>query len=149
MGTDHPVMRRGIEGQEGFALEDERGWRFQACMSPVWDTAWALLALRRAGVDRDHPSMQRTVQWLLQEQISTGGDWQVRCGPVPCGGWAFEFENDIYPDIDDTAAVPLGLLPAGGRTARPGPGGPAVGGGQGTPPRELARRALRTKQTTT
>src|SRR5260370_22465578 len=117
MGTDHPVMRRGIEGQEGFAMEDESGWRFQACMSPVWDTAWALLALRRAGVDRDHPSMQRTVQWLLQEQISTGGDWQVRCGPVPCGGWAFEFENDIYPDIDDTAVVVLALLEAGAETA--------------------------------
>lgn len=112
MSTDHPVMRRGIEGQEGFALEDEGGWRFQACMSPVWDTAWALLALRRAGVERDHPGMQRAVRWLLQEQISTGGDWQVRCGSVPCGGWAFEFENDIYPDIDDTAVVALALLEA-------------------------------------
>jgi squalene-hopene/tetraprenyl-beta-curcumene cyclase len=117
MGTDHPVMRRGIEGQKGFSLEDESGWRFQACMSPVWDTAWVLLALRRAGVDRSHPGMQHAVQWLLQEQISTGGDWQVRCGPVPCGGWAFEFENDIYPDIDDTAVVVLALLEAGSQTA--------------------------------
>lgn len=117
MGIDHPVMRRGIQGQEGFVLEDESGWRFQACMSPVWDTAWALLALRRAGVDRDHPGMQRAVQWILQEQISTGGDWQVRCGAVPCGGWAFEFENDIYPDIDDTAVVVLALLEAGEETA--------------------------------
>lgn len=116
MGLDHPVMRRGIEGQQGFALEDESGWRFQACMSPVWDTAWALLALRRAGVERDHPDIQRAVQWLLREQISTGGDWQVRCGPVPCGGWAFEFENDIYPDIDDTAIVVLALLEAGAET---------------------------------
>jgi squalene-hopene/tetraprenyl-beta-curcumene cyclase len=113
MGLDHPVMRRGIAGQKGFALEDEGGWRFQACMSPVWDTAWALLALRRAGVDRDHPGIQRAVQWVLREQISTGGDWQVRSGLVPCGGWAFEFENDIYPDIDDTAVVVLALLEAG------------------------------------
>ena len=112
-GLDHPVMRRGIEGQKGFALEDESGWRFQACMSPVWDTAWALLALRRAGVERDHPGIQRAVHWILREQISTGGDWQVRCGPVPCGGWAFEFENDIYPDVDDTAIVVLALLEAG------------------------------------
>src|SRR5258708_36858651 len=98
-------------------------------MSPVWDAAGALLGLRRAGVDRDHPSMQRTVQWLLQEQISTGGDWQVRCGPVPCGGWAFEFENDIYPDIDDTAGVVPGLLEAGGKTAAGGAGGRCWGGG--------------------
>src|SRR5260370_36668489 len=117
MGTDQAVMRRGIEGQEGFVLEDKSGWRFQACMSPVWDTAWALLALRRAGVDRDHPSMQRAVQWMLQEQIPTGGDWQVRCGMVTCGGWAFELENDIYPDIDDTAVVVLALLEAGAETA--------------------------------
>ncbi|HLI70881.1 MAG TPA: squalene--hopene cyclase [Ktedonobacteraceae bacterium] len=113
MGLDHPVMRKGIEGQQGFALEDESGWRFQACMSPVWDTAWALLALRRAGLGRDHPAMRRAVRWILDEQIFTGGDWQVRCGSIPCGGWAFEFENDIYPDIDDTAVVVLALLEAG------------------------------------
>ncbi len=111
MGLDHPVMRKGIEGLDGFALEDEGGWRLQACMSPVWDTAWALLALRSAGVEREHPGIQRAVQWILREQISRGGDWQVRCGSsVPCGGWAFEFENDIYPDIDDTAVVVLALL---------------------------------------
>jgi squalene-hopene/tetraprenyl-beta-curcumene cyclase len=113
MDTDHPVMRRGIEGQEGFALEDEGGWRFQACMSPVWDTAWAMLALRRAGIERNHPALQRALRWMLKEQIFTGGDWQVRCGKAPCGGWAFEFENDIYPDIDDTAVIVVALLDAG------------------------------------
>lgn len=113
MSIEHPIMRRGIEGHERFALEDECGWRFQACMSPVWDTAWALLALRHARMDCSHPVIQRAVQWLLREQIFTGGDWQVRCGPVPCGGWAFEFENDTYPDIDDTAVVVLALLEAG------------------------------------
>lgn len=114
MALDHPVMRRGIEGLEGFVLvDDESGWRFQACMSPVWDTAWALLALRRAGIEAEHPGVQRAVRWLLREQISAGGDWQVRCADIPCGGWAFEFENDIYPDIDDTAIVVLALLEAG------------------------------------
>jgi len=115
METDHPVMRRGIAGLAGFALDDEGGWRFQACMSPVWDTAWALLALRRAGLEREHPRMRRAAAWLLQEQIEAGasGDWQVRCHGVACGGWAFEFENDSYPDIDDTAVVVLALLEAG------------------------------------
>ncbi len=117
MSLDHPVMRRGIEGLEGFVWKDESGWRFQVCTSPVWDTAWTLLALRRAGLDRDHPGIQRAVQWLLQEQISRGGDWQVHAGNVPCGGWAFEFENDIYPDIDDTAVVVLALLEAGAEAA--------------------------------
>ncbi len=112
MGLDHPVMRRGIQGLDGFALEDEGGWRFQACMSPVWDTAWAVLALRRAGVPREDARLQRAVGWLLQEQISSGGDWQVKCRGVECGGWAFEFENDTYPDIDDAAVVVLALLEA-------------------------------------
>jgi len=55
MSVEHPVMRKGLQGQQGFAVEDENGWRFQACMSPVWDTAWAVLALRRAGVEAEHP----------------------------------------------------------------------------------------------
>src|SRR2546428_13616778 len=110
MGTDHPVMRRGIEGQEGFVLEDESGWRFQACMSPVWDTAWALLALRRAGIDRDHPSVRRAVHWILREQIQAGGDWQIRCGNVPCGGWGLGLEERNLPHCVHTPGVVLRLL---------------------------------------
>jgi len=110
MGLDHPVMRRGLDGLRRFALEDEGGWRLQACMSPVWDTAWAMLALRRAGVPRDHPSMRSAVDWMLAEQIHGGGDWQVKVPLDRCGGWAFEFDNDIYPDVDDTAVVVLALL---------------------------------------
>jgi squalene-hopene/tetraprenyl-beta-curcumene cyclase len=115
MGVDHPVMRKGIEGLRGFEIEDDKGWRFQACMSPVWDTAWAMLALRRAGVESEHPSIRRAADWILTEQIQGGGDWQVRTGKIPGGGWAFEFENDTYPDIDDTAVVVLALLQAGDR----------------------------------
>jgi squalene-hopene/tetraprenyl-beta-curcumene cyclase len=133
MGLDHPVLRRGVRGLEAFSVEDEGGWRFQACMSPVWDTAWAVLALRRAGVARSEPGLRRAVDWLLGEQISGGGDWQVklrqgrwrrrardlvrtgRLAPpeeIECGGWAFEFENDTYPDIDDTAVVASALMAA-------------------------------------
>ena len=113
MGLDHPVMRRGLQGLDGFALEDEGGWRLQACMSPVWDTAWALLALRRGGLPIEHSSLRRGVDWLLAEQIAGGGDWQVRVPLAECGGWAFEFANDIYPDIDDTAVIVVSLLEAG------------------------------------
>jgi squalene-hopene/tetraprenyl-beta-curcumene cyclase len=113
MPLDHPVMRRGLEGLDRFALEDGDGWRLQACMSPVWDTALALLAVRRAGIPADAAPVRRAVDWLLSEQIFGGGDWQVRCPPgVEGGGWAFEFDNDIYPDIDDTAVVVLALLTA-------------------------------------
>ena len=119
MGVEHPVMRKGLEGMNRFAVEDETGWRFSACMSPVWDTAWAVRALSAAGVTREDPALQRAVRWLLAEQIEGGGDWQVRCNLRECGGWAFEFDNDIYPDVDDTAVVVLALLEGGdGRLVR-------------------------------
>ncbi|MBV9526394.1 MAG: squalene--hopene cyclase [Candidatus Dormibacteraeota bacterium] len=113
MDVTHPLMRRGLAGLDLFSLHDGGGWRLQACMSPVWDTAWVLLALRRAGLPREHPAITRAVDWLLAEQIMGGGDWQVKAPLDRCGGWAFEFENDIYPDIDDTAVVVLALLEAG------------------------------------
>jgi len=113
MSPDHAVMRRGLEGFRRFAIDDENGWRLQACMSPVWDTAWAMLALRRAGIPRGHVALRRAVDWLLAEQISGGGDWQVKVPIEGCGGWAFEFDNDIYPDVDDTAVVVLALLESG------------------------------------
>lgn len=110
MSTGHPVIQKGLAGFNGFAIEDDAGWRLQACMSPVWDTAWAILALRRAGVGHESPSISRAVSWLLQEQIFRSGDWTVRAANVAGGGWAFEFENDIYPDVDDTAVVVVSLL---------------------------------------
>jgi len=113
MPLDHPVMRRGLDGHRRFAIDDEAGWRFQACMSPVWDTAWTLRALAPAGLGPSHPAVRRAVHWLLDEQITGAGDWCVRCRNVPGGGWAFEFDNDCYPDIDDTAVVVLALLEAG------------------------------------
>jgi len=109
------VMRKGLHGMERFAFSDETGWRFQACMSPVWDTAWAIRALYQAGMrDTDEP-MRRAVGWMLSEQIPADapGDWQVRCKGEPCGGWAFEFDNDVYPDIDDTAVIVCSLLEGG------------------------------------
>ena len=117
MALDHPIMRKGLDGLNRFTIEDDAGWRLQACMSPVWDTAWALRALRAAGLAREHPALRRGVQWLLDEQIPAHarGDWQVRCSGVECGGWAFEFDNDVYPDIDDAAVVVLALLEAGDR----------------------------------
>jgi squalene-hopene/tetraprenyl-beta-curcumene cyclase len=109
---EHPVMRKGLAGMERFVIDDERGWRFQACMSPVWDVAWAIRALRIAGLPREHPALRRAVRWMFKEQIAPDqwGDWQVRCKGVPNGGWAFEFDNDIYPDIDDTAVIVCSLI---------------------------------------
>lgn len=104
-----PVLARGIAGFERYGIEDERGFRLQSCISPVWDTGLAMCALQDAGLPSDHPALVRAGTWLLGEQIFVGGDWQVKCSARP-GGWAFEFDNDVYPDTDDTAVVMMALL---------------------------------------
>src|SRR5262249_36227774 len=83
--------------------------RLEACQSPVWDTVLAMIALSDAGLPPDHPALTRAARWLLDEEITGPGDWKVRRPQLPPGGWAFEFDNDIYPDIDDTAEVVLAL----------------------------------------
>lgn len=118
-GLDHPVMRKGIEGMARFSLDDASGWRFLACMSPVWDTAWAVRVLALAGFDAAHPAMRRAVNWLLREQIADDapGDWRMKSRETRGNGWAFEFDNDAYPDVDDTTIVVLALLEGGDRSA--------------------------------
>jgi squalene-hopene/tetraprenyl-beta-curcumene cyclase len=84
--------------------------RLEACQSPVWDTALAIVALSDAGLSREHPALARAGRWLLGEEVSVCGDWAVTRPALAPGGWAFEFENDNYPDVDDTAEVVLALL---------------------------------------
>ncbi|MEV4553390.1 squalene--hopene cyclase [Nonomuraea wenchangensis] len=106
---DHPVMTKAIKGLDRFTIRDESGRRLEACQSPVWDTALAVNALLDAGTPADHPAVTGAADWLLREEITTTGDWAVRRPGLPPGGWAFEFDNDGYPDIDDTAEVILAL----------------------------------------
>ena len=113
MGTDHWIMRKGLAGFDHFALRSNSEWRLQACCSPIWDTAWTIQALLKAGVERDHSAITRAVDWLLEEQVFSWGDWQVHAKDLDGGGWSFEFQNDIYPDVDDTAIVVVSLLQAG------------------------------------
>jgi squalene-hopene/tetraprenyl-beta-curcumene cyclase len=118
--VDHPVMRRGLEGIDRFMVEDRddsRGVgapagasrRLEACQSPVWDTALSLIALSDAGLGADHPALVRAADWLLGEEVGVRGDWAVARPKLAPGGWAFEFHNINYPDVDDTAEVVLAL----------------------------------------
>ncbi len=121
---DHPVMRAGLEGLDSFVIGDERGRRLEACQSPVWDTALSVVALADAGLPADHPAMARAGSWLAGEEVRTPGDWSIRRPHLAPGGWAFEFENDTYPDADDTAEVILALrrlVPPGEKGAGPAP----------------------------
>jgi len=113
---DHPVLRAAFDGLEKFSIHDDHGRRLEACQSPVWDTALSVVALADAGIPPDHPALSAARDWLVQEEIRVRGDWSVRRPDVAPSGWAFEFENDNYPDIDDTAEVVLAL-----RRAAPSP----------------------------
>ncbi len=106
---DHPVMRAALAGIEDFVIHDDRGRRLEACQSPVWDTALAVVALSDAGAGPDDPVLDAAGRWLEAEEIRVRGDWAVRRPHLAAGGWAFEFANDNYPDIDDTAEVVLAL----------------------------------------
>jgi squalene-hopene/tetraprenyl-beta-curcumene cyclase len=106
---DHPAMVAGLAGLDRFTVHDERGRRLEACQSPVWDTALAAVALADAGVAPDDPALVRAGEWLLDQEVTVAGDWAVRRPDLPPGGWAFEFANVNYPDVDDTAEVVLAL----------------------------------------
>jgi squalene-hopene/tetraprenyl-beta-curcumene cyclase len=106
---DSGPIKKGLDGLEGFMIHEGDERRMEACQSPVWDTALALVALGDAGVEPEHPAIERGARWLLDEEISVRGDWAVRRRSLPPGGWAFEFANDWYPDTDDTAEVVMAL----------------------------------------
>jgi squalene-hopene/tetraprenyl-beta-curcumene cyclase len=126
---DHPVMKRGLEGLERFMVEDPgddqrsrppgapagESRRLEACQSPVWDTALAVVALGDADLPEDHPALVNATEWLLAEEVTVPGDWSVRRPQLEPGGWAFEFANVNYPDVDDTAEVVLALNRFAGR----------------------------------
>jgi squalene-hopene/tetraprenyl-beta-curcumene cyclase len=118
-GLEHPIMQRGLAGLDRFTIwadgPDGKQRRLEACQSPVWDTVLAMIALGDAGLPADHPALQSAARWVLGEEIRGPGDWQVQRPSLAPAGWAFEFDNDGYPDIDDTAEVLLAL----GRVEQP------------------------------
>ncbi|HEY3462679.1 MAG TPA: squalene--hopene cyclase [Gaiellaceae bacterium] len=108
-GLDDPTLGTAVEGWRGFMVSDGERLRPEACQSPVWDTALAALALRACGVGAGHDALRKAGDYLLREEVTVKGDWAIRKPDLAPGGWAFEFENDLYPDVDDTAVVALAL----------------------------------------
>ncbi|MEH2314203.1 MAG: squalene--hopene cyclase [Nostoc sp.] len=104
-----PIVERGLQAIDNFAIETEDSYRVQPCVSPVWDTAWAMRALVESGFAPDHPAVVKAGEWLLQKQILDYGDWAVKNRQGKPGAWAFEFDNRFYPDIDDSAVVVMAL----------------------------------------
>jgi squalene-hopene/tetraprenyl-beta-curcumene cyclase len=108
-GPDDPLTAREIHEFSRFEIEEGDTIRLMPCVSPVWDTCIAMVALEEAGLPANHPSLVRAAGWLLSKQVLGRGDWQVKNRDAEPGGWAFEFRNDWYPDVDDTAFVLMAL----------------------------------------
>ncbi len=105
---DHPLRRRALEQFESLLTDDGRSFFFQPCFSPVWDTANAAYALAQSGECPPEP-LERAIRWLREREIRRRGDWSAMRPRTDPSGWAFEYRNDFYPDIDDTAMVLLAL----------------------------------------
>ena len=108
-GPNDPITYREIKEFSRFEIEDEETIRLQPCVSPIWDTCIAMVALEEADLPPDHPALIKAAEWTLSKQILGPGDWQIKNKDAEPGGWAFEFRNDFYPDVDDTAFVLMAL----------------------------------------
>ncbi|MYG94657.1 MAG: squalene--hopene cyclase [Acidimicrobiia bacterium] len=105
----HPIMAQGLAGFDTWTIIENDMRRLECCQSPVWDTCLSLVALADAGVACDHSKMVKGGSWLLSQEVQVVGDWAEQRPHLSPGGWAFEFENSYYPDLDDTAEVALAL----------------------------------------
>jgi squalene-hopene/tetraprenyl-beta-curcumene cyclase len=112
-GSDSPEMQWAVKQLEDLMLEEETTLRLQPCFSPVWDTALTLNALSDANYSGKHPSIQGGVNWLLDHEVRSRGDWSFSSPNLEPGGWFFEYRNSFYPDTDDTAMVLMALARTG------------------------------------
>jgi squalene-hopene/tetraprenyl-beta-curcumene cyclase len=107
--TADPLLARETAFLARYEVEEKNTLRVQPCISPLWDTAIAMVSLEEAGIEPEHPALLAAARWLVANQILGPGDWQVKNRGAAPGGWAFEFRNDFYPDVDDTAFVLMAL----------------------------------------
>jgi len=112
---DHPVIAKGLDGLNDPAWrwdEDDGATFIGATNSPVWDTMLTLLAFDDAGLSEDYPeTVEKAALWLLARQVRVKGDWSMKLPDVEPGGWNFEYCNNHYPDVDDTAVALIALAP--------------------------------------
>ena len=106
---DHPLVLKAKRDFEGLFVDDPHDFRIQPCLSPVWDTAINLIALRESGVAAENPAIRAAARWLAAKEVRICGDWFSKNPYREPSGWAFEFNNVFYPDTDDTMMVLMAL----------------------------------------
>jgi squalene-hopene/tetraprenyl-beta-curcumene cyclase len=103
---DHPQRVTAKRALQKLLVVGPTSAYCQPCVSPIWDTALACLAMQETGDESSHEASSRALDWLKSKQLlDEPGDWRVRRPNLAGGGWAFQFANDFYPDLDDTAVV--------------------------------------------
>ena len=104
-----PEVLAALKELEKLTIHEGDSARLEPCRSPVWDTAISVIALREAGVSADAPPLRLAIDWLLSKEVRSRGDWSLRRPDVEPAGWYFEFNNEFYPDIDDTIMTTMAL----------------------------------------
>ena len=113
VAEDDDDLNRQLTAMEDLVVEGLEETYCQPCVSPIWDTCLAMSALAESGIPVDNSNMAKAVDWLMSKQVFVDGDWSVHAPQLEPGGWAFQYENDKYPDVDDTGMVVMGLLRGG------------------------------------
>ena len=108
--NDHPLVKSSLGEMMKLLIDRGEKAEMQPCVSPVWDTALCVYALGISGFPKGHEAMRKAGRWLLSKQVNETGDWKIKTKDAEPGGWYFQFRNEFYPDIDDTAQVLLGLM---------------------------------------
>ena len=106
---DSPEVATALRELEKLTIHTGDRSHLEPCRSPVWDTAISVIALREAGVSADAAPLRMAIDWLLSKEVRQRGDWSVRKPEVEPAGWYFEFNNEFYPDIDDTIMTTMAL----------------------------------------
>ena len=114
--ANHPLRVEEKQAIENLLVVGEQSAYCQPCVSPVWDTAWACIALQEIGDKRSCSAAKKAFAWLTEKQLLEGPqDWMFNRAGAKSGGWPFQFINSHYPDLDDTAAVAYGMHKSGDR----------------------------------
>ena len=106
---DHPALVSQLKEVENLIVYEVDKLYLQPCVSPVWDTAWAIIALHESGVPSTDPKLQKAGRWLISKEVRNFGDWALKCKVEEPSGWYFQYANEFYPDTDDSAAVLMAL----------------------------------------
>lgn len=107
---DHPDVVTARKAIDRLLVINEHDAYCQPCFSPVWDTGLASLALQEADEKANSPALARAYDWLKSKQLSDEpGDWRISKPDLAGGGWAFQYANPHYPDVDDTAVVAVAM----------------------------------------